>query len=86
MKNNGSDFSIKPAALLNSKDAAPKKTRREEMIDQKIEKLLIVYKEKDELAKKRAGNLDAEKALGKKNLLDKFGFSDDEESEIAHQD
>ena len=56
------------------------------MIDQKIEKLLIVYKEKDELAKKRAGNLDAEKALGKKNLLDKFGFSDDEESEIAHQD
>ena len=26
--------------------------------------------------------MDAEKALGKKNLLDKFGFSDDEESVI----
>ena len=55
------------------------------MIDSKIEKLLITYKQKDEQAKRRAGNIDAEKALGKKNLLDKFGFSDDEESEIAQQ-
>ena len=52
------------------------------MIDSKIEKLLISYKQKDEQAKRRAGNIDAEKALGKKNLLDKFGFSDDEESVI----
>jgi len=55
------------------------------MIDSKIEKLLITYKQKDEQAKKRAGNIDAEKALGKKNLLDKFGFSDDEESTIEAQ-
>jgi len=83
LKNNGSDFSIKPAALLNNKAQEKKKTKREEMIDSKIEKLLITYKQKDEQAKRRAGNIDAEKALGKKNLLDKFGFSDDEESEIA---
>ena len=82
LKNNGSDFSIKPAALLNNKPTEKKKTKREEMIDQKIEKLLITYKQKDEQAKRRAGNIDAEKALGKKNLLDKFGFSDDEESAI----
>ena len=82
LKNNGSDFSIKPAALLNNKPLEKKKTKREEMIDQKIEKLLITYKQKDEQAKRRAGNIDAEKALGKKNLLDKFGFSDDEESAI----
>ena len=55
------------------------------MIDSKIEKLLITYKQKDEQAKRRAGNIDAEKALGKKNLLDKFGFSDDEESVIENK-
>ena len=85
LKNNGSDFSIKPAALIqnaNRGQLEKKKTKREEMIDNKIEKLLITYKQKDEQAKRRAGNLDAEKALGKKNLLDKFGFSDDEESNI----
>ena len=82
LKNNGSDFSIKPAALLNNKPTEKKKTKREVLIDSKIEKLLITYKQKDEQAKRRAGNIDAEKALGKKNLLDKFGFSDDEESAI----
>mmetsp|Transcript_19051 Transcript_19051/g.25778 ORF Transcript_19051/g.25778 Transcript_19051/m.25778 type:complete len:142 (-) Transcript_19051:121-546(-) len=85
LKNNGSDFSIKPAVLVNSKQPEKKKTKREEQIDSKIEKLLIQYKQKDEQAKRRAGNLDAEKALGKKNLLDKFGFSDDEESAIEAQ-
>lgn len=79
--NNGSDFSIKPAALL-SKQPEKKKTKREEMIDTKIEKLLVTYKQRDEQAKRRAENMDVEKALGKKNLLDKFGFSDDEESAI----
>ena len=86
LKNNGSEFSIKPAALLNNKQPEKKKTKREEMIDSKIEKLLITYKQKDEQAKRRAGNIDAEKALGKKNLLDKFGFSDDEESAIEAKD
>ena len=45
LKNNGSDFSIKPAALVNNKQGDKKtKTKREEMIDSKIEKLLIAYK------------------------------------------
>jgi len=44
LKNNGSDFSIKPAALLNNKPTEKRKTKREEMIDSKIEKLLITYK------------------------------------------
>ena len=82
LKNNGSDFSIKPSALLNKQPVEKKKTKREEHIDNKIEKLLISYKQKDEQAKRRAVNIDAEKALGKKNLLDKFGFGDDEESVI----
>ena len=43
----GSDFSLKQAALL-SKQPEKKKTKREEMIDSKIEKLLITYKERDE--------------------------------------
>ena len=85
LKNNGSEFSIKPAALLNGKQPEKKKTKREEMIDQKIEKLLINYKQQNEQSKRRANNMDAEKALGKKNLLDKFGFSDDEESNIEAQ-
>ena len=84
LRNNGSEFSIKPPALLNGKQPEKRKTKREELIDTKIEKLLITYKQKDEQAKRRAGNLDAEKALGKKNLLDKFGFSDDEESAIEN--
>lgn len=86
LKNNGSDFSVKPTALLAHKQSSKKKkTKREEMIDNKIEQLLVTYKQKDEQAKRRASNLDAEKALGKKNLLDKFGFSDDEESVIEAQ-
>ena len=56
LKNNGSDFSIKPSALLANSGAntskqdniVKKKTKREEMIDNKIEKLLISYKAKDE--------------------------------------
>ncbi len=49
------------------------------MIDKKIEKLLLAYKKQDEIAIKNAKNFDTEKALGKRNLLEKFGFSDDEE-------
>ena len=48
LKNNGSDFSIKPAVMMNAKQPEKKKTKREEMIDSKIEKLLISYKQKDE--------------------------------------
>ena len=63
-------------------DAAKKKSKREEAIDQKIEKLLITYKKKDEIAAQKASNINAEKALGKRNLLEKFGFSDDEDAMV----
>lgn len=53
------------------------------MIDRKVEKLLLAYKKKDEASLKKASNFDAEKALGKRNLLEKFGFSDDEDLDIT---
>lgn len=80
MKNQGSELSMKPNQLLT--DPVKKKTKREEAIDQKIEKLLITYKKKDEIAQKKASNIDADKALGKRNLLEKFGFSDDEDAAV----
>lgn len=46
LKNNGSDFSLKQSAMLNAQPK--KKTKREEVIDKKIEKLLDTYKRKDE--------------------------------------
>lgn len=80
LKNQGSEFSMKPTQLLN--EGVKKKSKREEAIDNKIEKLLITYKKKDEIAAKKASNLDADKALGKRNLLEKFGFSDDEDAVV----
>lgn len=80
LKNQGSEFSMKPTQLLN--EGVKKKSKREEAIDSKIEKLLITYKKKDEIAAKKASNLDADKALGKRNLLEKFGFSDDEDAVV----
>ena len=72
--------------LIPPEPSAPKvsdkvqmKVARAEMIDKKIEKLLLAYKKQDEIAIKNAKNFDTEKALGKRNLLEKFGFSDDEE-------
>ena len=56
-----------------------KKTKREEAIDKKIEKLLENYKRKDEQASNKAKNIDADKAMNRRNLLDKYGFSDDED-------
>ena len=40
----------------------------------------MTYKKKDEIAAAKASNLNTEKALGKRNLLEKFGFSDDEDT------
>ena len=77
LKNNGSEFSLKQGALLNGE--VKKKTKREEVIDKKIEKLLDTYKRKDEQATNKAKNLDADKAMNRRNLLDKYGFSDDED-------
>ena len=64
-------------------DVVKKKSKREEAIDKKIEHLLITYKKKDEITAQKANNINAEKALGKRNLLDKFGFSDDEDEPVA---
>ena len=82
LKNQGhqSELSVKPNQLLN--EGTKKKSKREEEIDKKIEKLLITYKKKDEIAAQKASNLNAEKALGKRNLLEKFGFSDDEDTVV----
>ena len=55
-----------------------KKTKREEAIDTKIEQLLIAYKKQDEDVLRKQSQLDREKVEGKQNLMEKFGFSDDE--------
>eukprot|EP00352_Strombidinopsis_acuminata_P002253 CAMPEP_0176391444 /NCGR_PEP_ID=MMETSP0126-20121128/40030_1 /TAXON_ID=141414 ORGANISM="Strombidinopsis acuminatum, Strain SPMC142" /NCGR_SAMPLE_ID=MMETSP0126 /ASSEMBLY_ACC=CAM_ASM_000229 /LENGTH=71 /DNA_ID=CAMNT_0017761559 /DNA_START=1203 /DNA_END=1418 /DNA_ORIENTATION=- len=59
--------------------SAKKKTKKEETIDRKIEKLLMAYKKHDEEAKKKAAQLELDKVQGKRNLMEKFGFSDDED-------
>ena len=61
--------------------AQKKKTRREEQIDRKIERLLETYKRQDEELVRKARERERTKDLGKKLLRDKFGFSDDEEDE-----
>jgi len=43
--------------------------------------LLVAYKKQDEEAARRAKNLEKDRKQGKKNLMAKFGFSDDEEDE-----
>ena len=63
-------------------DKVKMKVNRTEIIDKKIEKLLLAYKKQDEQTLKRASGFDHEKAIGKRNLLEKFGFSDDEDLEL----
>ncbi len=58
------------------------KSKREQEIDDKVERLLLAYKEKDELSQKKASDIQKEKKIGKKNLMEKFGFSDDEEEDV----
>ena len=58
------------------------KSKREQEIDDKVERLLLAYKEKDEQSLKKASEIQKEKKIGKKNLMDKFGFSDDEEENV----
>lgn len=77
MKNNGSEFSLKPDALQSQQQT--NKTKREEVIDQKIEKLLQHYKKKDEEASMRAKNFDADRAMNRRNMLERYGYSDDED-------
>ena len=45
-------------------------------------RLLLAYKEKDEQSQKKVSEIQKEKKIGKKNLMDKFGFSDDEEEDV----
>lgn len=58
------------------------RSKREQDIDDKIERLLIAYKEKDEQSQKKASEIQKEKKIGKKNLMEKFGFSDDEDEDV----
>lgn len=55
-----------------------KKTKKEELIDKKIEYLLETYKKQDEEIIKKAHGHQANKEMNKKLLRDKFGFDDDE--------
>ena len=61
----------------------PHFTRRQEIVDEKIERLLIAYKKQDEIAHKKVTEMEKERKLGKKNLMEKFGFSDDEEEDVV---
>ena len=72
----------KPPSAPKVSDKVQMKITRTEAIDKKIEQLLIAYKRQDEVSMKKATNIDQEKALGKRNLLEKFGFSDDEDIRI----
>lgn len=58
-----------------------KKTKKEEMIDKKIEYLLETYKKQDEALLKKATDKTSKKDQDRKNLRDKFGFSDDDEDD-----
>ncbi len=58
-----------------------KKTKKEEMIDKKIEYLLETYKKQDEALLKKANEKSTKQKQDRKNLRDKFGFSDDDEDE-----
>jgi len=56
-----------------------KKTKKEQLIDKKIEYLLETYKKQDEELLKKADQKSNKHRAARKNLRDKFGFSDDED-------
>lgn len=58
-----------------------KKSKKEEMIDKKIEYLLETYKKHDEALMKKAIDKSSKKRGDRQNLRDKFGFSDDEDDD-----
>lgn len=60
------------------------KSKKEQDIDDKIEKLLVAYKKQDEETARRAKNIEHDRKQGKKNLMAKFGFSDDEDEDVAN--
>ncbi len=72
--------------LMQSLQGSAPKTRvsrRQQEIDDKIERLLIAYKKQDEIAHKKANEIEKERKIGKKSLMEKFGFSDDEEEDVV---
>lgn len=58
-----------------------KRTKKEELIDKKIENLLESYKRQDEELIRKAKDKEMNKQNKKKGLRDKFGFSDEDEDE-----
>lgn len=60
-----------------------KKSKKEEQIDKKIEYLLETYKKQDEELIKKAQEKEQNKTKGKKVLRDKFGFSDEDDDDVA---
>ena len=75
----GKEMQGEDLMMLTSK----KKTKKEEMIDKKIEYLLETYKKQDEALVRKASEKSAKVKADRKNLRDKFGFSDDEEDDDA---
>ena len=43
----------------------------------------MAYKKQDEVAHKKMTEMEKDKKQGKKNLMEKFGFSDDEEEDVV---
>jgi hypothetical protein len=58
-------------------------SKRQQEIDGKIERLLLQYKKQDEVAHRKITEMDKDRKAGKKNLMEKFGFSDDEEEDVV---
>ena len=65
--------------VLAGLTAVKRKTKKEEMIDKKIERLLETYKKQDEELLKQAGRKTDKNKAERQKLRDKFGFSDDED-------
>ena len=58
-----------------------KKSKKEEMIDKKIEYLLETYKKQDEALMRKATDKTSKQKQERKNLRDKFGFSEDDDED-----
>ena len=54
--------------------------------DKKVEALLQAYKKQDEDIRRKEHEKDVTKKMNQKALLDKFGFSDEEEDQAAASD
>ena len=67
---------------IGGNSTVKKKSKKEEIIDMKIEYLLETYKKQDEELLKKAGEKTAQRRMDRKNLRDKFGFSDDEDDDL----